>query len=499
MTISAVVKPLIFVLSDLMVSGSDIVIATHPDGSDFYGAATAVSDSLLVVGAPKEDSSARVINGEASNNSAWNSGAAYVYRRRGAGWDIEAYLKPDNAQSNQHFGEAVAVAAAVDLIVVGAPFESSNGSSSSDTSAPRAGAAYVFERNRQNVWVQTAYLKPKFPDAHDYFGQSISISGNGSTIVIGAPGNDSASAMVNSNEADNSLMQAGAAYAFVKRSGVWQQVSFLKPANAGFKDAFGHSVDVNFDGGRIVVGAQNESSASSDPNDNKCAYCGAAYVFDRMGSNHFRRRQTAYLKPIMPIIYQQFGRDVTINNQGTTIAIGAPRDWKRYFGPAEDEPLPRAYVFQDNYGKWKQTQTLLPENIQYYDAFGHSVDFSPSGKYLIVGAPNDRNSGKGINNSDDNSISHDYSGAAYIYKTDGLSFVQTHYLKGRGSDPFDIAGFSVSISGSQVAVGIPGKDSKNNGIVDLNTAITKTTDKRLINAGAAMLFDLPTDLGLIPD
>src|SRR5262245_30008644 len=58
------------------------------------------------------------------NNSATDSGAAYVFVREGTNWSQQAYLKASNTGANDWFGWRVAVSG--DTVVVGAKFESGN-------------------------------------------------------------------------------------------------------------------------------------------------------------------------------------------------------------------------------------------------------------------------------------------------------------------------------------------------------------------------------------
>ena len=81
----------------------------------------AVSGDTVVVGAHEEDSNATGVNGNQTNNSATDSGAAYVFVRNGTNWSQQAYLKASNTGADDDFGYSVAVSG--DTVVVGAHIE----------------------------------------------------------------------------------------------------------------------------------------------------------------------------------------------------------------------------------------------------------------------------------------------------------------------------------------------------------------------------------------
>ncbi|MDG2303992.1 MAG: FG-GAP repeat protein [Candidatus Binatia bacterium] len=187
--------------------------ASNTERYDSFGASVAISGDTIVVGARSEDSAATGVNGDQSDNSAYASGAAYVFERSGVTWSQQAYLKASNTEAEDHFGSNVAISG--DTIVVGAWGEDSaatgvNGDQS-DNSAAYTAAAYVFERSGV-TWSQQAYLKASNTEGYDYFGRSVTISGD--TIVVGAPGEASAATGVNGNHSDNSESSSGAAYVF---------------------------------------------------------------------------------------------------------------------------------------------------------------------------------------------------------------------------------------------------------------------------------------------
>ena len=179
-------------------------------------------------------------------------------------------------------------------------------------SGPPSGAAYVFVRSG-TVWALQALLKALNGESFDNFGNSVSISGD--TIVVGAPGESS---NLTGGPSDNSAINAGAAYVFVRNGTSWTQQAMLKASNAEAGDGFGNSVAIS--GELSVVGAAGEDS---DPNngaeDNSTLSAGAAYVFIRAGTNW---TQQALLKSIDAEARDGFGRSVAVLGNEVVSTLG---------------------------------------------------------------------------------------------------------------------------------------------------------------------------------
>ncbi len=177
----------VFVRNGTTWSQQAYLKASNTGAGDSFGVSVAVSVDTVVVGATGEESDATGVNGDQSDNSAPDSGAAYVFVRSGTTWSQEAYLKASNTGQADLFGGSVAVLG--DTLVVGAQGEDSNATGvngiQSDNSAPSSGAAYVFVRNG-TTWSQAAYLKPSNTDPEDMFGISVSASVDGDTVVVSA-------------------------------------------------------------------------------------------------------------------------------------------------------------------------------------------------------------------------------------------------------------------------------------------------------------------------
>ena len=130
---------------------------------DNFGGAVALHNGTLVVGAV----------GKADAGSL--SGAAYIYRRDAAGVIVETKVTAGDAAMFDNFGNDVAISG--DMIVVGAPFKDDAGTSS--------GAAYIYEPDGAGGLTEQK-LTASDAVAFGQFGFSVAI--NGTTAVVGAPG-----------------------------------------------------------------------------------------------------------------------------------------------------------------------------------------------------------------------------------------------------------------------------------------------------------------------
>jgi hypothetical protein len=406
----------VFVRSGTTWAQQAYLKASNSEADDVFGQQVAVDGDTIVVGAHGEDSAATGVDGDQSDNSADMAGAAYVFVRTGTTWSQQAYLKASNAEATDDFGWEVAVDG--DTIVVTAPDEDSSTTevnSIPNEQAIQAGAAYVFVRS-DTTWSQQAYLKASNPEYGDYFGYSVAVEGD--TVVVGAPGEDSAATGVDGNQSNNSAESAGAAYVFVRSGTTWVRQAYLKASNTELFDAFGDTVAV--DGGTIVVGAPLEGSAATgvngDQGDNSEANAGAAYVFER---NHAQGTPTwtqqAYLKASNSGNADTFGRDLAVD--GDMIVVGAPQEASAATGvngDRSDNSAPvagAAYTFMRNGETWTHQAYLKASNTDTYDYFSWGVALD--GDTIVVGAIGEGSAATGMNgNQADNSAA--FAGAAYI-------------------------------------------------------------------------------------
>lgn len=213
------------------------LIAGDGAAKDFFGYSVHMEGGDLVVGAYGDD------------DKGSSSGAAYIFKRTpDEGWVQKAKLTPDDGSEEDCLGSSVSISG--ERVVIGAPGDGDNGISS--------GAAYVFGRISDAVWVQQVKLMPEKGSGFDYFGNSVAISVD--HIIVGAFG-------------DNDMGSfSGAAYIFNRISdAAWEQQVKLTPDAGARFHFFGSSVAIS--GRRAMVGSYAGSGFSGGP--------GSAYLFSR--------------------------------------------------------------------------------------------------------------------------------------------------------------------------------------------------------------------------
>ncbi len=255
-----------------------------------FGSAIAMSDNglVLAVASDNERSSARGVNGDDTDTMAPNSGAVFVFTcGDGATWVQHSYLKASNTTADDRFGISLAMSADGNTIAVGATFEDSNADTingeQEDESSSASGAAYVFKRSA-DAWLQSAYFKAFNSDQGDQFGSSLSLSGDGNVLAVGAAQEDSAARVVNGDASSDSADNAGAAYVFSKNAEVWESNSYVKATNTDANDLFGYALALSADGLKLAISASQEASTAAgidgDQSNNSAQGAGAAYFFD---------------------------------------------------------------------------------------------------------------------------------------------------------------------------------------------------------------------------
>ena len=313
------------------------IVATDAVDFDQFGQAVAIDGDYLVVG----------VHGDDDAGSA--SGSAYVFRLINGSWYEYAKLLPSNGEAAAQFGWSVAISG--DDILVGAfahddiardsgsvyCFRNNNGvwtesqiinandqlaydlfgwsidmegdkaligAMRADGAETDMGTVYVFANNA-GTWQQTQKLVSPDPDASDYFGYCVSMSGT--LAVIGAIGDDEAGS------------EAGAAYAFCGTTGTWLSEGKLLGEDTASFDSLGSVVAIS--GDYVICGSKGD--------DDDGASSGSAYVFHRQAGVW---QQKDKLTANDAASSDQFGNSVAINGYDMLINSRAESEGGNYAG-----------------------------------------------------------------------------------------------------------------------------------------------------------------------
>ena len=300
-----------------------------------------------------------------------------------------------------------------------------------------------------------AYVKATNTDAQDGFGFSVALSADGSTLAVGAIGEDSDANGIDGDQSDNAAADSGAVYIFTRSDGTWIPSAYVKASNSDAGDQFGDAVALSADGTTLAVGAFREASAVvGNQLDNTAVGAGAVYVFTRSGATW---SQQAYLKASNPDAADNFGGGrLSISASGDVVVAGAA-DEDSNGTPTNNNVLSSgaAYVFERIGNVWTQTAYLKAPNLEAMDFFGYRNVVSGDGNTIAVSAYGESSAATGVNgNSTDNSASQ--AGAVYVFVRSGsMSWIFDSYLKASNTAAVAWFGSSLSIAydGNRIAVG----------------------------------------------
>lgn len=339
------------------------------------------------------------------------------------------------------------------------------------------------------------YFKASNTAAGDAFGFDVAVSGDGSTLAVGARDEDSAASAIDGDQTDNSAAAAGAVYVFVDAGG-WSQQAYIKAPNPDAGDEFGRRAVLSQDGDTLVIAAHKEDSAATtidgNGSDDSAADAGAVYVYARSGAVWTLQ---AYLKAANGEAGDNFGYDLAVSADGNTVAVGAIGEDSNATAPINDDPGNVAgadnsnagsgavYVFTRSAGVWTQKAYVKAANNGAGDSFGYAVALSDDGGTLAAGAVWEDSAAGGIDAVADEAASD--AGAVYVYSLDGAAdWAAEAYIKAAVTDAGDGFGHAVALSGTgdTLAVGANGEDS--NAI----TVDGDATNDAALNAGATYVF-----------
>ena len=467
---------------------ADKLTASSLGATDYFGAAVALSEEDIVVGARGDDDggtdAGAIYTYSLSDLNAPPVAASYNHST-----DVDAVLNvnsTDGVLKDARDDDADTMTASLVVDVAhGTLVLNSNGSFDYTPDAAFMGFdsfTYKLNDGTTDSNVATVYLgvgpvakvNGSLVGAGDQYGYSVDISKDGTRMIVGAYLDDEADAtnegsayiyeknlttgeweekqkllasnggrddwfgysvaiegdyaIVGAHYEDTNGGNAGAAYIFIRNTGtgVWEEKKLLTASDGAANDYFG--ISVNIDGERAVVGASLEDNNGS-VND------GAVYVFDRVTDTQWDETKLIAADAYSGLY---FGNSVAID--GDRLAVGA------YGDPSAGTRTGSVYVFDYDGTAWIQTAELIASDAASNDRLGAKVALW--GDRIIAGSYND----------DDNGTD---SGSAYIFErqADG-SWAETKVKAsdGAASDRF---GISVAIFADRAVVGAYTDDNAN--------------------------------------
>ncbi|MFZ4798168.1 MAG: putative Ig domain-containing protein [Bacteroidia bacterium] len=250
-------------------------------------------------------------------------------------------------------------------------------------------------KNQEGAKIGRAYDRYFSPT----FGNSVSVSADGNTAVVGLAGDYNGT---------------GAVYIYNRSSGIWSPQS-SKLVGTGGSQNRGRSVAISADGNTVIVGSCTNNIYNNPPF--------GAIIYTRNGS--VWSQQGNFLVGTGMVIGTAISQSVavSISADGNTAIIGGSGDY--YYQGA-------AWIFTRTEGVWSQQGSKLVgtggSGVPYQ---GSSVSISADGNTAIVG-------GYGDNNS---------TGAVWVYTKNGNVWSQQgNKLVGTGNWGSSNQGSSVSLS-----------------------------------------------------
>ena len=395
------------------------------------------------------DGNTAIVGGPIDNGSV---GAAWVYTRLGSVWSQQGKLVGTGAVGQADQGSSVALSADGNTAVLGGPGDNLG-----------VGAAWVFTRSG-GVWSQQGSklvgtgavntLNGNVNNAEQ--GYSVALSGDGNTAIAGGPQDNGivgaawvftrsggvwsqqgsklvgagagelswqGDSVALSGDGNTAIIGGGiysststeAAWVFTRSGGVWGQQGGKLVGTGEVGIALqGHSVALSGDGNTAIVGGPGDDSA------------GAAWVYARSGG--VWSQQGGKLVGTGAAGNAQQGSSVALSTDGNTAIVGGYND---------NGIVGAAWVYTRSGGVWSQQGSKLVGTGAVGIALqGSSVALSGDGSTAIVGGAWDNNN----------------AGAAWVFVIPGPSIAPAGVVNGASYLPGIAPGTWITIQGANLSL-----------------------------------------------
>ncbi|PIQ08839.1 MAG: hypothetical protein COW71_09685 [Ignavibacteriales bacterium CG18_big_fil_WC_8_21_14_2_50_31_20] len=223
------------------------IVSTNKGAGDQFGTSISISETNLLVGKPHD----------------WNGSTFYGRAelfQKGTTWTHLQYLQSNETAEDDNFGYSVSIDG--NYSIIGAKNET--GDAFGNNPLNLSGASYIF-KNNSGTWSQVQKIVASDRGVGDYFGTSVSISGDYSVIGAFAEDHDANGA--------NYLNGSGSVYIyhFNSTSAIWELDQKIVSSDRATSDNFGFSVSI--DGTNIISGAYKKTEST-------LTNAGASYIFN---------------------------------------------------------------------------------------------------------------------------------------------------------------------------------------------------------------------------
>lgn len=255
---------------------------TKEEGQQDFGFSVALSNDgkHALIGAPTEHG---------------GRGEAYVFENVESTWSSGVPLVSIGEGAGGHLGSSVALSADGQKVIAGAPLDKL-----------KQGTAFIFE-HVGNAWAQNGNpLTGEGETGEGRFGESVAMSAEGSTVLVGAPAEKG---------------KTGAVWTFVLNGAKWEKFGpkLVNPFGGVEKEEFGRGLALSADGNHALVGAPRATTAKAG------ALSGSASLFEA------EKFKWALQEPVLEAGlvetgHGQFGKSVSMTEDAETVLIGAPHE-----------------------------------------------------------------------------------------------------------------------------------------------------------------------------
>jgi hypothetical protein len=252
------------------------------------------------------------------------------------------------------------------------------------------------------MWVQQgSKLTPSDAAGKAQFGESVAVSADGNTAVVGGDLDDGT---------------VGAAWIFSRSGSTWTQVGpKLTGGGESGGGRFGSDVAVSGDGHTALIGGFTDASN-----------VGAAWVFVKSGSSW--DQQGPKLTGSGEVGQGRFGQ-VALSADGNTAVVGAPGD---------NHDNGAMWAFTRAGSTWSQQGPKLTAGDQFEGGFGASVALSSDGATALSGEPDSS------------------SGTGWVFSRSGTSWKRVVSFVSNVSESRFGASAALSADGTTAVFGAPG-------------------------------------------